>query len=849
LFHQPFFTPDATCGFPDVFKRDPKGLKGQTLRIALLNTPSGWTGSYSKTGVHFKGPIEDWYGPAVDLIVEAARLGEFNLELMEDPPTFLIDKAQEFFNASTAYTLCIYMASLGFVDLCINEYSLASKFTAITDLIILNSQDLVLVAKAKQDTTGWQDFKNNIYLVFKPFKPQVWAFTNLFVIPIFGFLMVYHERASNGSVHPTEETVIIQDESTGDVIITEKRVPIGRDIFKGWYVTMLSAQQGAWGQRVVSTGGKLNLVGIAFFILTINSVYTANLAAVLYRQRSKVIVKSIKDAVRAGQTLCIDRIQVDYIVARYDLQSTFLFALDSDGEPGFAPCDDNAIAIGCDAQVSRYLDFIDPLKAAEKDNVHYCHAAIVTRDEYDLVQSRNKHCDKAVVSVVGNTFVGMPIFAAKSDAFGPLINSLRNNYFYDQLLFDQQPKSMCPEISISAGGDTSSLDFVQLSGIWAGSGLFVVAGLGYALFESYKRRKSGKLMSKVLKRDQFGEEIHALKREDSWIHDRYTVDALGRKIVSDPFDLSRNRSVGLSSMRSVRRQLMTRVNAAKKVVRDGLESSRNSVDRERRKLGASPRRRQFGDRSSDFIGADFSDSTKIVHTNDATCKASLASDSTDESWSKLHPRGSNDEGSLVTEVRDFSKLYISTPFPAVPTVSDANDSSSATLLIELMDALLPYPADKVEEWKDEVEEPSKTKKKKIKSQRSGLGDVERDPIEKARQIPKRKKSSNKSKVVDLADDRDPRALSRGKTKSKKVIPSKLLDSANNPKSTKKKFKSPIQSDIEQGRQVATMSETKWSAPTFGRGPVIEVRPTPPTHSKRALTPLEAEILRMGMESE
>ena len=296
--------------------------------------------------------------------------------------------------------------------------------------------------------------------------------------------------------------------------------------------------------------------------------------------------------------------------------------------------------------------------------------------------------------------------------------------------------------------------------------------------------------------------------------------------MSDPFDLSKSQTLRFSTVVGVTQMVRKQAAAARTVIRDGLESSRKSVDSEQRKSGASPRR----------VGDGSSHSTRIGHRHDATCHASSSSDSIDESSSKFNARGSDDEGPSVAKARAIAKLFISTPGSAVPSDSDVNDSSSATLVMDLMDTLLPYNADEAEEWTDEVEILKANKKSKSKSSR--FAHLEQDPIDDSHQIPNSKMSSNKSNRIHLADDEYLPPLLGGKKKSKKVNPSTLLDSADNT------MKSPVQSDIDQGCQVATMSGTNGPAPT---DPTFDVTPTPPTPSKRALTALEAEILRMGME--
>jgi len=58
-------------------------------------------------------------------------------------------------------------------------------------------------------------------------------------------------------------------------------VPVYQAFIMSIHHTLVSALQMAWSQLIVTVRGKLNLLGIAFFGLTIISAYTANLAALM----------------------------------------------------------------------------------------------------------------------------------------------------------------------------------------------------------------------------------------------------------------------------------------------------------------------------------------------------------------------------------------------------------------------------------------------------------------------------------------------------------------------------------------------------------------------------------------
>jgi hypothetical protein len=151
------------------------------------------------------------------------------------------------------------------------------------------------------------------------------------------------------------------------------------DLSKSIYISFLSVVQMEWGPSVVSLGGHLNLIGIAFFILTFLAVYTANLAAILTKRRKTTAVASIDDAVKARLKVCADRSIVNLISGLYDISDSF-FVKDpveegGDGQAGFACPNCNPRA--------RSFDFIDPTKTNKKSM--YWRGAILS---FGIVVSR-----------------------------------------------------------------------------------------------------------------------------------------------------------------------------------------------------------------------------------------------------------------------------------------------------------------------------------------------------------------------------------------------------------------------------------------------------------------------------
>ena len=551
-------------------------MSGTKLRVGLLISAGGWKGSYNLVGkTHWKGPLENWSGPLVDFVRKAAELGNFTIEIVEVVPPMITNKSKELFRYQSPYFECIYMASLGLVDLCVTQYPIDQFYSSFSDWIILGRVEILFVEKSEPKKSQWGMFRENIYTVFQPFEPSVWIFTNLIVIPMFGFLMVYHERGAKGSVHPISETVIELSDAHDEHNIIERNIPIQRDLVKGYYVSMLAAQTGAWGQRVTTTGGRIHLIGIALFVLIFNSVYTANLAAVLYRERSRAPITTLKQALAAGNVICVDRQILFEVAGVYDF-NPFSVAIAKDpfdNLPGFLPGTNRS-------KLYRTFDFIDAAKADEAKKrgdkvIHYCHTALIPKSYLSVEQSLSNHCNLVVLSKAHDISFGMPMFEEKTASFLPILGLLRTTSYFDSLLVGKEPQSKCKTTAIPSKGELSfnaSFSIIQLAGIWFGTGFLVLAGLlATCIHQSAIRRHRKRFFQPLIKQDQHGEEIHTLKRYDSWIHERAIVDNQGRKIIEKPFEMSRNSD-------GVKRQLMGTLLAAKAVMRDVLETSRRSHD-------------------------------------------------------------------------------------------------------------------------------------------------------------------------------------------------------------------------------------------------------------------------------
>ena len=530
----------ATCRYPDVYTHDFSLFGGTSLKVGMVSNTGGWKGAYSATGESFVQDLDQWRGPAVEYIRAAASLGNLSLASVT-PPIFLTDRARSFFGSSGSFDLCVYAASLGFVDLCVGEFSVTAERAAVAEWITLETQNLFMIGVDLNQHIGESvvaRFGRNIGTIFQPFNTSTWMFVVFAFIPCMGILFVMHDYGKQGSTFPTTKKVVRVDldEELATPAVSTRNVSIFEHCAKSVYVSLLSVLQMGYGSVTVSFGAKIHLIGFGFFILTILAVYTANLAAILSQQNSSnLVVSSFEDAINKRVRFCASRKHVDAIVnVNRRLDKSFFVQdpteLGGDGRPGF-DCPQ------CNAR-SRVFDFVDVRKADQGDQ-RYCHAAIAPLDDLEVFQSTGQHCDKSAIGgAIGSMETGFPIYEGKKREFTPLLLKIKNNGVFLEAKKRNQPLSACPILRLQTG-ETASLTFGQLSGIWTISFGFALLGLIVSAAACLKVRKNGHIFqSDVIGHDQKGHIVNLLRRGDEWVKKRARADRHGHLVVQDRFDIS-----------------------------------------------------------------------------------------------------------------------------------------------------------------------------------------------------------------------------------------------------------------------------------------------------------------------
>lgn len=470
----------ATCGDADSFSLNNrfKALRNRVLKAGFNSNSGGWLGAYSNNGTQFQGPFSRWSGPVVDFVQQSALRGGFQIELTE-PPRDLRSKAQDFFQSSSNFDYCVYATSLGYVDMCVAQYTVTDARASTTDFLLLGSSGIYLVASEKQGGS-WDQFFESLSTIFQPFTFGTWLFVVFFVIPIMGCLMVYHERGLSGSAYPKEESVVIHKED-GSMQLRKVKIPFGVHIVKSIYINLLAVLQSSYEQTVISIGGMLNLLGISFFILTLIAVYTANLAAILTTEKAQTSVQSLDDAIRANLRICSERKNMETVTRVFgvppDLFVTDPVELGGDGQPGFN-------CAGCNNR-RRVFEFMDPTLA--DTDPRYCHVALAPEEDLEVFHTKAEFCSKVTVGAPV-TFVqtGIPIFEGISPELTSFFLHMKNEGVFARIAEISRPVSTCPA---KEGQEGEALTITQLTGIWVVSFGFAIAGLIATAFQPFLQKR------------------------------------------------------------------------------------------------------------------------------------------------------------------------------------------------------------------------------------------------------------------------------------------------------------------------------------------------------------------------
>mmetsp|Transcript_41485 Transcript_41485/g.76652 ORF Transcript_41485/g.76652 Transcript_41485/m.76652 type:complete len:711 (-) Transcript_41485:257-2389(-) len=479
----------ATCGYLDSFTYTERfsSLRGRTLRVALNSNTGGWKGAYHPDG-NF-ATDDNWEGPIVDFVRNAAHEGGFYLNITS-PPNFLRVESQKYFGKSS-FDYCVYAAALGYVDLCVASYTIADKRASVTSFFETSANKVFLVVFEEEGAT-WESFKTNFLTVFQPFTLGAWLFIFLFCLPVLGLLMLFHEYRTPGGGYNTTVPVALQDAGTGSVReCTSQNVPVAKHITKSVYMSFLAFFQETYDMSVFTIGGKLNVIAMASFILLVIEVYTANLAAILTTDIAKTSVSNIKEAVEAGYNFCSERKVAEAVIDLHNIDPSLVVPdpveLGGDGNPGF-----NCPKCNARERVFEYM------RHSPSDKSLYCNAAFVTSGDLQVLHESREHCDKTLVGdVLAFTNEGIPIYDGNdtSASLLALFHRMKNEGKMDKEMSEERPANNCPVKE----GEGHSLGVEQLTGIWMITFTLAAASLVAKVVQGwYIKRKETRMGTKVV---------------------------------------------------------------------------------------------------------------------------------------------------------------------------------------------------------------------------------------------------------------------------------------------------------------------------------------------------------------
>ena len=204
---------------------------------------------------------------------------------MTQPPDILRNQSRKFFGSSK-FDLCVYATSLGYLDFCVGAFFVNEKRSSVTTMYETSSDPIYLVTfdESGSGATSWEAFVTATLTIFQPFELGAWLLIFLFVLPILGLLMLYHEYGRPGSAFPSKEPILVEKEdSLGNrsTEVVNRQIPTYKHFGNSLYMATLSFFAGSYDQSVVTSGAKIHLLSIASLVMLLIAVYTVSLCICL----------------------------------------------------------------------------------------------------------------------------------------------------------------------------------------------------------------------------------------------------------------------------------------------------------------------------------------------------------------------------------------------------------------------------------------------------------------------------------------------------------------------------------------------------------------------------------------
>ncbi|CAB9522496.1 expressed unknown protein [Seminavis robusta] len=487
-------------------------LVNTTLRVAINHNTGGWKGAYHESKQSFSMDASGWSGPIYEFLTTAAARGGFTLNLTQPPP-WLLPESQKFFGKSS-FDYCVYATALGYLDLCIADYTITLQRSSVTPFFETSVGEIYLVVFSDTERLSFSYLAKRFALVFEPFTAGSWVTIFCIMLPILGLVMFFHEYDNPGSAFPKQYTTQVHDIATGQVVRHETvHMSWTTRIAKTLYMALLSFFAQDYATFVVSVGGKVHLLALLTFLWLVSTVYTANLAAILTMNIQRSHVNSLAQARQAGYRFCATRQVAEVIAPLHNMDPSEIVAdpvsLGGDGLPGFQCPNCMSRSRALDFMKSpQQQQFAHTSNTDEHDEQLYCDAAFVSKEDLDAVHNMGKHCNKTYVGQpLAFESNGIPMYSELAAKMTPFLYSLKFDGTLHKIYQNAEPEQECDAVE-GAGGDDPSLTVEQLIGIWGLTFAFVVAGLvskGVIYLDKRRRKQNtGEVVRKEYYFDQWG---------------------------------------------------------------------------------------------------------------------------------------------------------------------------------------------------------------------------------------------------------------------------------------------------------------------------------------------------------
>ena len=445
-------------------------LQGVELRVAFRANSGGWAGSYRSEGStadseYFNGTF-GWYGPAVDFFHSVQLEAGFTV-LQVDVPAAAVAAS----GSSSPFTQCAFATGMGYVDVCIGDFSITSSRNEITPFYTVDNAGIWLVtfAEAADD-----DGASQLALVFSPFQREVWAC--LFaLLACLGLVIAAQEYAAQklssvrsvnfddgeppAPAKPQESLSALHTESDGTEVhdVSEMLIPRGNlpsasrkelAIHAGQsiFVAFESFASASGPTTLVSSwGGQFSVLALCWLVTLSIAVYTGEIAAVLTHLKAKGTTSSMADCIAEGKPICCSRATS---VATSLVYPAAVIVLDPvDGKPGLLRRSD----------IFRLM------------NDGTCTSALVPLQDLEVEQSSAppRQCDKIAVERVMSVGRGYPMAHSVAWRLGWAMQNTRNIGEYELALqrFRQEPKCSGDNLN-DDNGAVYGLSVSQMSGVF-----------------------------------------------------------------------------------------------------------------------------------------------------------------------------------------------------------------------------------------------------------------------------------------------------------------------------------------------------------------------------------------------